>query len=158
MESTEEELVEQWLKGEISLGTLSRWDKDEVRVISELGYLLSLHNLNEEAIKIFEGLNAVVPDTPYFQSSLGALYLRAGDPQKAIGYFDRVLDREDDIVSLINRGEAYLIDKQIEVGCEDLKQALVLASNRLDKHIEIDEETTMAVKRARALLKTHDNR
>jgi tetratricopeptide (TPR) repeat protein len=107
MATQTENAMRKWLDGQITLGAAADWDKDEIRIISEIAYSLAQQGRNREAIVMFEGLLAIAPATAYFQSALGALFLRLKDFPKAIEYLDGALEIEpNDIVSLVNRGEA----------------------------------------------------
>ena len=64
---------QEWLNGSVSLGAVTGWTADEIRLISELGYALAKQGLNQEAIVIFEGLMVLAPATTYFEAALGAL-------------------------------------------------------------------------------------
>lgn len=151
-----EDAMQKWLGGQISLGAAANWDKDEIRIISEIAYSLAQQGRNQESILLFEGLVAVAPATAYFQSALGALHLRTGDYAKAIEHFDAALDIEpNDIISLVNRGESYIKAGQIEQGRTDFEKALEVARRLPKKQTDINDETQLTIKRARALLQVY---
>lgn len=143
------ETLQKWIDGKMSLGTAAAWEKDEIRLISEIAYTLSNQGRNQEAIVLFEGLLAIAPATAYFQSALGALYLREGDFFKAFNYLNSSLKIEpDDIVSLINRGEASLRKGNNAAARQDLEKALETSPEQPN-----NAEMKMTLSRARALLK-----
>ncbi len=149
-------LTEQWLEGQISLGAAAEWNKDEIRIISEIAYSLAQQGRYSEAVVIFEGLLAIAPATAYFQSALGALNLRLKNYPKAIEHLDSALRIEgNDVVSLVNRGEAYLLIGEVEKARKDLGKALQIAARKPKNETDINNETTLAVKRARTLLQVH---
>lgn len=152
----QKDLTREWLEGQISLGAAAGWNKDEIRIISEIAYSLAQQGRLNEAIVIFEGLLAVAPVTAYFQAALGALYLRLKNADKAIDFLNAALKIEtNDIVSLVNRGEAKLLKGDLAAAREDLEKALKIAARRAENSIDINDETTLAVKRARALAQAH---
>ena len=148
-----ENAMQKWLDGQITLGAAANWDKDEIRIISEIAYSLAQQGRNREAIVMFEGLLAIAPATAYFQAALGALYLRLKDFSKAVEYLDAALEIEpDDIISLVNRGEAKMRIEKNDDARTDFTKAVQLSSARNNRQVDINDEITLAVKRARALL------
>jgi Flp pilus assembly protein TadD len=151
-----ENAMQKWLDGQISLGAAARWDKDEIRIISEIAYSLAQQGRNQESILLFEGLIAVAPATAYFQSALGALHLRTSNFAQAIERFDAALRIEpNDIIALVNRGESYIKTGNIPEGRKDLEKALDVAKRLPAKQYDINDETQLTVKRARALLQVY---
>lgn len=151
-----ENAMQRWLDGQISLGAAARWDKDEIRIISEIAYSLAQQGRNREAILLFEGLIAIAPATAYFQSALGSLHLRIGDYAQAVERFNAALSIEpNDIVALVNRGESYIKTGNIPDGRKDLDKALDVAKRLPAKQYDVNDETQLTVKRARALLQVY---
>lgn len=154
-----EETLQKWLDGQISLGMAANWEKDEIRIISEIAYSLAQQGRYAEAIVLFEGLVAVAPATAYFQAALGALFLRINNYQKSIEHLNAALSIEaNDFVSLVNRGEAYLRSRNVAAGQQDLKKALQIASATSTKQLDINDEKALTVKRARALLQINQTK
>lgn len=150
------DLTQEWLDGRISLGAAAAWNKDEIRIISEIAFSLAQQGRYQEAVVLFEGLVAIAPATAYFQSALGALYLRLKNIDKAIDYLDAALKIEEtDVVSLVNRGEAHLLDGNFTQARQDLEKALQIAVRRPKIQNDVNDETTLTVKRARTLLQVH---
>ena len=150
------DLTRQWLEGQISLGAAAEWNKDEIRIISEIAYSLAQQGRYAEAVVIFEGLLAIAPATAYFQAALGALHLRLKNTPKAIEHLNAALKIEEtDVVSLVNRGEAHLLSGSVEAARTDLEKALQIAARRPKNETDINNETTLTVKRARTLLQVH---
>lgn len=151
-----ENAMQRWLDGQISLGAAARWDKDEIRIISEIAYSLAQQGRNQEAILLFEGLIAIAPATAYFQSALGALYLRTGNFAQAVERFDAALTIEpNDIIALVNRGESYIKLGNIPQARQDLEKAVEAAKRLPSKQYDINDETQLTIKRARALLQVY---
>ena len=149
-------LTQQWLEGQISLGAAAEWNKDEIRIISEIAYSLAQQGRYAEAVVIFEGLLAIAPATAYFQAALGALHLRLKNTPKAIEHLNAALKIEEtDVVSLVNRGEAHLLSGSVEQARTDLEKALQIAARRPKNETDINNETTLTVKRARTLLQVY---
>jgi tetratricopeptide (TPR) repeat protein len=122
-----ERLLDDWLHGRASLGAAAAWTAEEMRLVADLGYALAEQGRNEEARTIFEGLAAVAPATAYFQSALGALRLRLGEPENALPHLEAALKADPrDLPALINRGEAYLHLGEQETARRDFEAALRL--------------------------------
>ena len=151
---TNENQMQKWLDGQMTLGAAADWNKDEIRIISEIAYALAQQGRNREAIVMFEGLLAIAPATAYFQSALGALHLRLKDFPKAVEYLDAALEIEpNDVVSLVNRGEAKMRSENQAGARTDFARAVQLAGVG-KRQVDVNDEMTLAVKRARALLAT----
>lgn len=98
-----------WLQGRASLGMVAGWTPDEMRLVADLGYALAEQGRNQEAIIVFEGLAALAPATAYFQTALGALWLRMEEPKRAIAHLNAAIKADpQDIMALVNRGESYM--------------------------------------------------
>lgn len=155
MAQTENQL-QKWLDGQISLGAAAKWDKNEIRIISEIAYALAQQGRIKESIILFEGLLAVAPATAYFQSALGALFLRLKNFQQAINYLDAVLEVEpSNITALVNRGESHILSGDLINARNDLSRAITISEQKSAQKTDFSDETTLAVKRANALLKVH---
>lgn len=146
------EAEREWLKGSATLGAATKWSADEIRLVAELGYGLAEQGRVSEAITLFEGLAALAPATVYFHAALGALWLREDDPKKALTYLNHVLEAEPrDVVTLVNRGEAYLRTGEKESATRDFEKAISISQNRGRKVPESSIEGK-SLTRARALL------
>lgn len=136
---------QKWLQGSAALGAATKWTTEEIVVIAELGYALAQQGRNEEAIAVFAGLAALAPATAYFQSALGALYLRTGDFERAEQHLSAAIAGDSrDAAALINLGELLLHAGDRRAALQNLQAALELTEHDPDP-------TPMAV-RARALL------
>ncbi len=156
MTADHRDLTKDWLNGQISLGAAADWNKDEIRIISEIAYSLAQQGSYEKAIILFEGLLAVAPATAYFQAALGALHLRLKNVRQAIEHLNAALKiEESDVLSLVNRGEAQLLAGNISEARRDLEKAMRIAAQKTKKRDAVNDETVLSVKRARALLQVY---
>lgn len=136
-----------WLRGRASLGAAGGWTTGEMRLVTDLGYALAEQGRHQEALTIFEGLAALAPATAYFQSALGALRLRVGDPVAAITHLDAALAADArDVAALVNRGEANMQLGNTEAAQQDLQTAA-----RLGEALQASD-SALSLTRARALL------
>lgn len=151
-----EDLTKNWLSGQISLGAAADWNKNEIRIISEIAYSLAQQGSYEKAVILFEGLLAVAPATAYFQAALGALHLRLKNLTRAVEYLNAALKIEpDDVLSLVNRGEAFLLAGDSVRARADLERAMQIAVRKPAGKNATNDETDLTVKRARTLLQVH---
>lgn len=148
--------LQRWLDGQMSLGAAASWDKNEIRIISEIAYSLAQQGRTQESIVLFEGLLAVAPATGYFQSALGALQLREGNYAKAVEHLTAAINIESsDIISLVNRAEAAIhLGNTIEA-LTDLNTALSIGDRLPQRQTDVNDETVLTLKRARALLQVY---
>lgn len=143
-----EQIAAEWLQGRASLGAAGGWTAEEMRLVADVGYALAEQGRTDEAITIFEGLAALAPATAYFQASLGALWLRKGEPRQAVEYLDAALASDpNDLNALTNRGEALLQLGEREAARRDLQRVAQSAGL-------LTETAAACVTRARALLRT----
>ena len=139
---------QEWIKGGVSLGAAAGWTADEIRLVSELGYALAEQGRNQEAITIFEGLVALAPATVYFETALGALWLRENEPARALPHLNAALAADaEDLPACVNRGEVFLLLGNFDGARDDL-QFVIRQPIPADKKILITQCQT----RARALL------
>lgn len=139
---------QEWLNGNVSLGAVTGWTADEIRLVSELGFSLAKQGLNQEAIVIFEGLMVLAPATTYFEAALGALWLREDNPARALPHLNAALAADaKDIISRINRGEVFLKLENYEDARTDL--TFVLRQKKSAESTALNEQSFV---RARALL------
>lgn len=101
-----------------------------MRLVADLGYALAEQGRNEEAVTVFAGLVALAPATPYFRSALGALWLRMGEPRRALEHLEAALSADpEDISALVNRGETRLQLGEREAALLDLTAAVRLCES-----------------------------
>ena len=144
---TPNRLLEDWLEGRASLGAAGGWTPEEMRLVADIGYALAEQGRHDEAVTIFEGLAVLAPATAYFQSALGALWLRKGDAERAVEYLDAALAADPgDVTARVNRGEAAM-----QLGDRDAARRQLLAALELGPRATHAADEAALV-RARALL------
>jgi predicted Zn-dependent protease len=148
-----EQVAAEWLQGRASLGAAGSWTAAEMRLVADVGFALAEQGRNAEAVTIFEGLAALAPATGYFQSALGALRLRAGEPRRAVEHLDAALAADPgDLTALVNRAEARLQLGERAAALADLRAAEARAPA-----VEPDTTEAACVTRARALLRAFES-
>lgn len=150
------EAEQEWLQGRATLGTATKWTAEEIRLVAELGYGLAEQGRVAEAIVLFEGLSVLSPATTYFQSALGALWIRENKPEKALSYLNQVVQSEpNNVIALVNRGESFLRLGERAEAIEDFQTALAFAKSK--KEVSEDSIEGRCLIRARALLMSIEN-
>lgn len=148
--------LQRWLDGQMSLGAAASWDKNEIRIISEIAYSLAQQGRTQEAVVLFEGLLAIAPATAYFQAALGALHLREGNYEKAVEHLNIAVNIEpNDIISLVNRAEAEIYLERFAEALTNLNTAISLGDRLPSRQPDVNDETALTIKRARALLQVY---
>ena len=144
---TPSRLLEDWLQGRASLGAAGGWTPEEMRLVADVGYALAEQGRHDEAVTIFEGLAVLAPATSYFQSALGALWLRKGEAGRAVEHLEAALAADpSDVTARVNRGEAAM-----RLGDRDSARRHLLAALELGPR-PVQESAAPALVRARALL------
>ena len=144
---TPNRLLEDWLEGRASLGAAGGWTPEEMRLVADIGYALAEQGRHDEAVTIFEGLAVLAPATAYFQSALGALWLRKGEPERAAEHLDAALAADPgDVTARVNRGEAAM-----QLGDAEAARRQLLAALELGPRATHAADSAALV-RARALL------
>lgn len=142
---TPNRLLSDWLEGRASLGAAGGWTAEEMRLVADIGYALAEQGRHDEALTVFEGLAVLAPATAYFQSALGAVWLRKGEPARAVEHLEAALAADPaDVSAQVNRGEAAMQLGDGEAARRHLLAALGLAPRA--------SQDAAALVRARALL------
>lgn len=144
---TPNRLYDDWVEGRASLGAAGGWTAEEMRLVADIGYALAEQGRHDEAVTIFEGLAVLAPATAYFQSALGALWLRKGEPVRALEHLEAALAADPaDVAARVNRGEA-----AIQLGDREAARLHLLAALELAPRAPHAADAPALV-RARALL------
>jgi len=86
------------------------WSQDEVSDLRFVAYSYIKQGHYKIALKFFEALVVLCPESSYDLQTLGALYLEMGDNLTALNYFDQALRFEPESPpTLINRAKALLL-------------------------------------------------
>jgi cytochrome c-type biogenesis protein CcmH/NrfG len=86
------------------------WDNDDLRDLRFVGYSYIKQGHFETALKFFEALVILAPESAYDIQTLGAIYLEMGNNMEALKAIDKALmldpDHED---TLLNRAKALFV-------------------------------------------------
>ncbi len=86
------------------------WEEQDLQDLRFVGYCYIKQGHFETALKFFEALNILSPNSPYDKQTLGAIYLEMGDYLKALTYIDMalLLDPKHE-ETLLNRAKALFL-------------------------------------------------
>lgn len=121
------ERVEKWLKGEMTMRQLHAISGPEMLEMAIVGFSMYEQGKYDEALVIFQGLNALDPHESYYLTALGAVYLAQEDLEYAMMCFNRAIQlNEKEIASYVNRGEVFLRQGKVLEAAQDFKKAVDL--------------------------------
>jgi Flp pilus assembly protein TadD len=99
-------------------------NRNEMLLLSQLGYTLYKEGQYEKAISFFEGLSELQPDLPQFHAVLALLYHLTNDPREALIQARTAYHlKPNDVSLMMTMGEVYLILNQTESAREILNRA-----------------------------------
>lgn len=86
------------------------WKKDDLQDLRFVGYSYIKQGHYETALKFFEALIILAPDSAYDHQTLGAIYLEMGNNDKALKTIDNalILDPKHE-QTLLNRAKALFL-------------------------------------------------
>lgn len=86
------------------------WSENEINDLRFVAYSYIKQGHYKIALKFFEALVVLCPESSYDLQTLGALYLELGDNLTALNFFDRALKQDpENPPTLINRAKALLL-------------------------------------------------
>lgn len=89
------------------LETLAGTEADDFSIWEKIGYSLQQQGRLKEALEAYEKSELLKTPGTWLMRRLASLYRRTGNPEKAIPYYGRLLEKDPDNVSLImNAGNA----------------------------------------------------
>lgn len=116
--------------------------EDQVSDLRYAGYSYLRQGKYDIALRFFEALILLDPQSAYDYQTLGALYLETGNPGKALVCFDRALKLESDHApTLLNLCKAFFMLGKVEDG---LKLANILKTNSDQKASNISRALILA--------------
>ena len=138
-----EQVVQKWLRGEISARELFALNDDTIQALADHGYMLYEQGKYRLAAIVFEALSAFDNLNPEYQKMLGSIYQLEGHWDAAYYRYTLAMKTQpNDIHLLVNRGEVLLKLGRNKEATDDLKNAIL--QDRSNKN--------PATRRARVLL------
>lgn len=120
-------------------------EEDDHNMMNTLGYLLAEADTKlEEAEDLLEKALSADPNNGFYLDSLGWIYYRMGDAEKAIDLIQRAIVRmeRDDAILRDHLGDAYLLNGEVDKAVEQWRKAYRLnpdhegLAEKLERHGE----------------------
>ncbi len=112
---------------EIQWMDLLGWSEEEINDLRFVAYSYIKQGHYKIAMKFFDALVVLHPESSYDLQTLGALHLELGDNLTALNYFDRALQYDpNNPPTLINRAKALFL---LGYHRQGLEQAFVLKNH-----------------------------
>lgn len=132
-----------WERGDIEamerdLGRIIEANPDSATALNALGYTLADLNVEdrlEEARELIERAHALEPGNPAIMDSLGWVYYRLGDPERALPWLERAYAGMPDQEIAAHLAEVlWVLERH-----DDARRVVEQALQRFDEHPLIDE-------------------
>jgi tetratricopeptide (TPR) repeat protein len=116
--------------------------EDQISDLRYAGYSYLRQGKYDIALRFFEALIILDPESSYDAQTIGAMYLETGNPGKALIQFDRALKLEaDHAPTLLNLCKAFFMLGRVEEG---LKLAHILKGNADPKASSVSRALILA--------------
>jgi len=142
------DLLYRFFNREITYADLVGIPQKELFQLADTGYVKLTYGRIQEAKRIFECLVKLDPHNFYYHSALGSVY------QKIKKYVDAVFEytealryNAEDLSSLVNRGEIYLIHKNYRKAAEDLREVIIKDPQGKNLYANRARSLVIAIKR-----------
>lgn len=121
------DLLYKFMSNQISFAQLTGINQKDLYALSEVGHVKLKHGRVDEAKRIFDCLVKIDHKNPFYHSCLGSIYQKLGKFVDAVYEYTEALKiKKDDLASIVNRGEIYLIHKNFKKAAEDFRTAILL--------------------------------
>ncbi len=120
------ELLYKFFAQEITYSELTGIPQKELFQLAEAGHLKLTYGRVEEAQKVFECLVKLDPHNYYYHAALGSVYQKQKKYVEAVfEYTESLRFNQEDVASMVNRGEIYLLHKNFRKAAEDFRGAIL---------------------------------
>jgi len=121
------DLLYKFMTNQISFAQMTGINQKDLYLLSEAGHVKLKHGRVEEAKRIFDILVQIDHKNPFYHACLGSIYQKMGKFVDAVyEYSESLKFKKDDLSSLVNRGEIYLVHKNFKKAAEDFRAAILL--------------------------------
>ncbi len=142
------DLLYRFLTDQISYAQLAGLPQKELFKLSEVGHVKLTHGRVQEAKKIFEVLTKVDHKNPFYHVCLGSVHQKMNLFIDAVHEYTEALKlKQDDLTSLVNRGEIYLKHKNFKRAAEDFRSAILLDPMGKNSYANRARSLVIAIKR-----------
>lgn len=142
------ELLYKFLSRSVSYAQLTGIPAKDLYSLSEMGRVKLQHGRTEEALAIFECLVKIDEKNPYYHAALGCAYQKKQRFVDAVyEYTEALKGKKDDLASIVNRGEIYLMHKNFRKAAEDFRTAILFDPEGKNKYSNRARSLVVAIKR-----------
>jgi tetratricopeptide (TPR) repeat protein len=122
------------VKGKLSWAEIFNVSPEMMKQMAELGYVKFQAGRMEEAERFFKVLTVLDSKNSYFRSMLGTILQRQKRYGEAVVQFTEAIDINPlDTISLVNRGEVFMLHNWLKDAEADFKKAITLDPTNEDK-------------------------
>ena len=120
------ELLYRFFTKDITYAQLTGIPQKELFQLAEIGHVKLTYGRSDEAKRVFECLIKIDPRNFYYHAALGSVYQKMKKYVEAVfEYTESLRYNPDDLASLVNRGEIYLLHKNYRKAAEDFRNAIL---------------------------------
>lgn len=142
------ELLYKFFSKQITYSELTGIPQKELFQLAESGHLKLTYGRVEEAQQIFECLVKLDPHNYYYHAALGSVYQKQKKYVEAVfEYTESLRFNGDDVASMVNRGEIYLLHKNFRKAAEDFRQAILKDPSGRNNYVNRARSLVIAIKR-----------
>lgn len=142
------DLLYKFMTNQISFAQLSNINQKDLFALSEVGHVKLRHGRIDEAKRIFDCLVKIDHKNPFYHSCLGSIHQKLGKFVDAVYEYSEALKiKKDDLASIVNRGEIYLIHKNFKKAAEDFRTAILLDPLGKNMYANRARSLVIAIKR-----------
>lgn len=142
------DLLYKFMTNQISFAQMTGFSQKDLYALSEVGHVKLKHGRVAEAKKIFDCLVRMDHKNPFYHTCLGSIHQKLGKFVDAVyEYSEALKSKKDDLASLVNRGEIYLLHKNFKKAAEDFRTAILLDPVGKNMYANRARSLVIAIKR-----------
>ncbi len=142
------ELLYKFFSQQITYSELTGIPQKELFQLAEAGHLKLTYGRVQEARELFECLVKLDPHNFYYHAALGSVYQKLKKYVEAVfEYTEALRYNPEDVASMVNRGEIYLIHKNFRKAAEDFRAAILKDPSGRNNYSNRARSLVIAIKR-----------
>jgi tetratricopeptide (TPR) repeat protein len=142
------DLLYKFFTKDITYAQLTGIPQKELFQLAEIGHVKLTYGRTDEAKRIFECLIKIDPRNFYYHAALGSVYQKVKKFVEAVfEYTEAMRYNPDDLASLVNRGEIYLLHKNYRKAAEDFRNAILKDPTGRNNYANRARSLVIAIKR-----------
>jgi len=142
------EMLYRFFNKEITFAQLTGIPQKELFQLAEMGHVKLTYGRVDEAKQVFECLIKLDPRNFYYHAALGSVYQKIKKFVEAVfEYTEALRYNPDDLASMVNRGEIYLLHKNFRKAAEDFRAAILKDPSGRNNYANRARSLVIAIKR-----------